>query len=258
MPVVGDLVQSIHGKTIAEEPERGLSPNSPRVKLDEPTMRYTRAAYYGMINHIDDQIGRLTMSLQRRNLLGNTFILFTSDHGEMLGDHNLYRKTFAYEGSARVPYIARAAPTMDYPQEVTTFAPVGLQDVMPTLLDVAGVPIPETLTGRSLLPLMRGEDMGWRDALHGEHAGCYQYDDGVHFLTNGHYKYLWYSQTGQEQLFNLDDDPNELHDLSRNGNSDVASWRSRMAQELQDRPEGFSDGTHLIVGRPHEHLVPGR
>jgi len=256
MPVVGDWAQSLHGRTF-EKPERGIAPNSPRVKLDEQTMRYTRAAYYGMINHIDDQLGRLFLSMQRRGLFGKTFILFTSDHGEMLGDHNLYRKTFAYEASARVPFIARAAHEMDFPDDITTFAPVGLQDVMPTLLDVAGVPIPETLTGRSLLPLMRGDDSDWREALHGEHAGCYQYDDGVHFMTDGHSKYIWYSQTGQEQLFDLDADPDELRDLARTDSPDLPKWRLRMVEQLKDRPEGFSDGERLIAGQPHEYLVPG-
>ena len=62
---------------------------------------------------------------------------------------------------------------MSYPRGVVTDRPVGLQDVMPTLLDAAGLPIPPSVTGRSVLPLMRGEDVAWRAALHGEHAGQY-------------------------------------------------------------------------------------
>src|SRR5205823_1004939 len=127
-------------------------------------------------------------------------ILFTSDHGEMLGDHNMFRKTYPFEASARVPFLARAPRRMGYPREVVTPAPVGLQDVMPTLLDVAGTPSPPSVTGRSVLPLMRGET-AWREALHGEHAGCYRYEDGMHYLVDGHTKYIWYSQSGRELLF---------------------------------------------------------
>jgi arylsulfatase A-like enzyme len=252
MPVVGDWAPAF------EKPERGIDINASILCLEEEPMRCARAAYYGMINHIDDQVGRLINFLMRKKLLENTFILFTSDHGEMLGDHNMFRKTFAYEASARVPFFARGGAALDLPKEIVTSAPVGLQDIMPTLLDVAGIPIPETVTGRSLLPLMRGEETGWREYLHGEHAGQYRYEDGMHFLTDGHNKYIWYSQTGREQLFNLDNDPNELHDLALHKLADgvLAPWRTQLAKQLADRPEGFSDGRQLFVGKPHNHLVP--
>ncbi|MCA9920518.1 MAG: sulfatase-like hydrolase/transferase, partial [Anaerolineales bacterium] len=184
MPVVGDWAPSFAG------PERGLDINASVLSLDEATMRYARAAYYGMINHIDDQVGRLLNYLRDRKLLEQTFILFTSDHGEMLGDHNMFRKTFAYEASARIPFLARAPRPMELPSETVCNAPVGLQDIMPTFLELAGVPIPETVTGESLLPLMRGDESSWRSVLQGEHAGCYQYEDGVHFLVSREAKYI--------------------------------------------------------------------
>lgn len=252
-PVVGDWVSWF------DYAERGLSVDASRIRIEPDLIRCARAAYYGLINHIDDQVGRIMNFLKRERLFHNTFILFTSDHGEMLGDHNMYRKTFAYEASARVPFLAKPAATMDYPGEITTFAPVGWQDIMPTCLDVAGVDIPDTVTGRSILPLMRGEEAGWRDVLHGEHSPCYARDDGMQFLTDGHSKYVWYSQTGQEQLFNLDEDPNELHDIAREPDAEarVAPWRRRLVEILKDRPEGFSDGETLKVGCTHKELVPG-
>ena len=252
VPVVGDWAPEFEG------PEKGLDINASILSLDEQTMRCCRAAYYGMINHIDDQVGRLINYLRDRGIQ-DTFILFTSDHGEMLGDHNMFRKTFAYEASARVPFFACPPGAWGYPEEVTTFAPVGLQDIMPTLLEVAGVPIPETVTGQSLLSLMRGEADGWREVLHGEHAGCYRYEDGVHYLTDGYFKYVWYSQTGREHLFNLDVDATEQHDMARNEGADdlLSPWRKRLIEALKNRPEGFTDGKQLIAGRPHNELVPG-
>jgi arylsulfatase A-like enzyme len=250
-PVVGDWVPPFTG------PETGQDINASRVKLDRETMRRTRAAYYGMINHVDDQLGRLFSHLATLGLRRNTFILFTSDHGEMLGDHHMFRKTYAYEASARVPFLAWAPPSMGLPRGIVTSAPVGLQDVLPTLLEAAGAPPPEGVTGRSLLPLMRGDEGRWRDMLHGEHAGCYDVDDGVHYLVDGHTKYLWYSQTGREQLFDLDADPNELHDLAPAADRPrLGAWRGRLIETLRDRPEGFTDGTQLIAGRPHRPLVP--
>ncbi len=88
-------------------------------------MRCCRAAYYGAINFIDDQVGRLIWNLQKGGLWNNTFILFTSDHGEMLGDHNLYRKCWPYEGSAHVPFIIRAPKQMACPEQVICNQPGG-------------------------------------------------------------------------------------------------------------------------------------
>lgn len=252
-PVVGDWAPPFAG------PQRGLNVDASVLALEPQTLRYARAAYYGMINHVDDQIGRIFQYLQREGLFRETFILFTSDHGEMLGDHNMYRKTFAYEASARVPFLARAPASMGCPADVVINQPVGLQDVMPTLLDAAGLSIPSTVTGKSLLPLMRGEKVQLRPFLHGEHAPCYRREDGVQFITDGRHKYIWHTQTGREQLFDLDEDPNELRDLARRPEAQtlLAPWRERMIQTLKDRPEGFTDGRALIPGRPHATLVPG-
>jgi arylsulfatase len=255
-PVVGDWAPAF------ETPEKGFDPEvadtGGRLRLDDDTLHYCRAAYYGLINHVDMQIGRLLQYLRDSRLFEETFLLFTSDHGEMLGDHHMFRKTYPFEASARVPFLARAPRRMGYPREVVTLAPVGLQDVMPTLLDVAGATPPAAVTGRSVLPLMRGETAGWRETLHGEHAGCYRPDDGMHYLVDGRTKYIWYSQTGRELLFDLDRDPQEMHDLAADAGAEerLAPWRWRLVERLRQRPEGFTDGERLIAGRPHRNLVP--
>jgi arylsulfatase A-like enzyme len=178
----------------------------------------------------------------------------------MLGDHHMYRKCFPFEGSARVPFLVKGPRWMGLRAGASVDAPVGLQDVMPTLLDAAGVDVPDTVSGRSVLPLLRegGDNARWRDALHGEHSGLYQYDLGNHYLVDATTKYVWWSQTGREQLFDLANDPNELHDLALapDGEARVEPWRRRLAQRLRDRPEGCSDGERLIAGRPHEQMVP--
>ena len=248
-PDIGDWADDLGG------PQRGLDPNAARVHLDEDQLRCARAAYYGMVNFIDDQLGRLFQFAPLRD----TFVIFTSDHGEMLGDHHLFRKTWPYEASARVPFLVRPPASWGLTGGLQPAAPVGLQDIMPTLLDAAGVEVPSSCTGRSLLPVLRGDNDSVRDVLHGEHAGCYAYEHGNHFLTDGRHKYIWFSQTGREQLFSLVPDPRELRDLALDDGAEVLlrPWRERLVDILAGRPEGCVDGTRLVVGRPHEPLLPG-
>jgi len=212
-------------------------------------LQRARAGYYGLQTHIDHQINRLLEALRVFDLYDNTYFCFVADHGELLGDHHMFRKYFPYEGSARVPLILRGPHDCGIRRGAVCDPLVELRDVMPTLLDCAGLPIPEGVEGRSLLPLARGEGGQVRDILHGEHPILGQ---SVHWVTDGHEKYIWFSGTGQEQLFNLDDDPQELHDLAlQPASADrVAYWRGALIAELAGREEGFTDGERLITGRP--------
>ncbi|MBI3986508.1 MAG: sulfatase-like hydrolase/transferase, partial [Lentisphaerae bacterium] len=171
----------------------------------------------------------------------------TSDHGEMLGDHYGWRKQVPYEASARVPLLFSAPPRFGLKRLSTVDQPVCLEDIMPTLLDLAGAPIPKTVEGRSLLPLMRGETIPWRDYLPIEHAPLHQ------SLTDGREKYIWFVRDGREQFFDLTADPLECHDLAREpaASARMAVWRKRLVHDLKARPEGFSDGHQLIPGRPY-------
>jgi len=126
-------------------------------------------------------------------LLQDTLILFTSDHGDMMGDHHLHRKTYAYEGSARIPFLIRYPGWMNTPSG-TFNQVVGLQDVMPTLLEAAGVPVPSSVTGKSVFGAVRGEP--WREFFHGEHSPCYSAEEAMHYLTDGKEKYIWFPTTG--------------------------------------------------------------
>ncbi len=255
IPDIGDWVEPFVGLVHGLNPEGGEQ----RVDLDEKTMHRCRAGYFGLIQELDTQVGRLITAIGGQ--LENTLILFTADHGEMLGDHHLFGKCEPFEGSANVPFLLRPPGSArklpgDGPTGRVCDQPVGLQDVMPTLLDAADVDIPDTCTGHSVLPLARGQSCDWREALHGEHCGYRSYEEGFHYLVNERWKYIWRSQTGQELLFDLQHDPRELRDLSHT--PDVETWRRRLAETLAERPEGFSDGDSLIAGQPHRVFVPGR
>ena len=185
-------------------------------------------------------------------------IVYTSDHGEMMGDHYLFRKCEPYEGSARIPMLICASQGLGFKSAQSSGGPVCLEDLMPTLLEVAGAQVPAGVDGRSLVPILRGEKQSVREVLHGEHASNYGPQQENHYLTDGHLKYIWRPASGREQLFDLDEDPQELHDLATGpGASDrVSVWRKRLIERLGGRPEGFTDGQRLIAGRAYPRVMP--
>jgi len=218
-------------------------------QIDPNALHRARAGYYGHMTHIDHQVNRFLEILHEYRLDDQTYVCFVSDHGEMLGDHHLFRKGFPYEGSTRVPLILTGPAGSGIRRGSIHNAVIELRDVMPTLLECAGLPIPEQVDGRSALPLARGERVPWRPHLHGEHV---LFEQSLQWMTDGHEKYVWFSGNGHEQLFDLDRDPHELHDLARQPESSarLEFWRQALIQELSGREEGFTDGQRLIPGRP--------
>lgn len=224
--------------------ESALGKQRPEVR------RRALAAYYGLITHIDHQLNRVLEALGDFSLLDNTAVVFVSDHGDMMGDHDFYRKALGYEGSARIPFIVRL-PGGEYVRPRVDEV-VELRDVMPTILDIAGVQIPESVDGRSVLPLMRGEDVEWRRDIHGEHTYTIRDFEEMHWVTDGHRKFIWWSGSGMEQFFDLDADPQELHDLIEDPARvpEVDDWRGRLIAHLEGREEGFVTDGQLVAGRP--------
>lgn len=210
--------------------------------IGKKALKRARAAYYGLITHIDHQIGRLIQAVNEYNELNNTLFLFTSDHGDLLGDHNLFRKAMPYEGSAGIPFIIYdPGAILGCERNQVVDKPVELRDVMPTLLDAAGIGIPEKVEGKSVIPLLSDLDGPWRDYIHGEHSYG---NDSNHFITNGLEKYIWFSKREEEQFFDLKNDPNELTNLI---DSDITEIRQRielcrknLMSHLKDGDEDFT------------------
>jgi len=222
--------------------EPGLGVASWQTKLSSALLRQFRAGYYGCINHIDDQVSRVLSRLPQ-----STVVIFTSDHGEMLGDHQWIRKTRALEPSARVPFLMKLPKSVGIESGQTRTEVVAWQDIMPTLLDAAGVEIPETCEGKSLLGLLRGES--WRERLHGEMAQCGGERTGMQFLTDGKRKYIWEPGLGRELFFDLENDPGERTNLAADPawSDTVAGWRNDLIKRLEDRPEGFVKDGRLVI-----------
>jgi arylsulfatase len=226
-------------------------PDAFRACYPPDVLQRARAGYYGHMTHIDHQLNRLMESLHEWRVRDDTWICFTSDHGEMLGDHHLYRKGYAYEGSARVPLILKGPKESAVRAGHVSDVVAEQRDIMPTLLTAAGLPVPGTVEGRSLLAAAEGNDTPVRDYLHGELLILGQ---SMQWLTDGGEKYVWFSGDGREQLFDLIRDPEERENLARRTDpataARLAHWRRRLMSELGGREEGFVQDGRLVTGRP--------
>jgi arylsulfatase len=228
----------------------GLDASSERVNLQGEMLRSAQAGYFGLINHIDDQIRRLLNPVDgiQRRTNRNTVVIYISDHGEMLGDHYRWRKSLPYEGSAHIPFMIQAPDRFGLRAGTVDTTPVCIEDIMPTVLEMADADIPKEIDGQSLLPLMRDGSPLDRPYLHLETAPTYQ------CLTDGKEKFIWYVEDGHEEFFDLTGDPHEERNLIRTSDR-VSWWRSEMVSVLAGRPEGFSDGKTLIAGRAYPGLA---
>jgi len=138
--------------------------------ISDRDLRQLRATYYGMIAEVDDQIGRLLGRLEASGALENTLVIFTSDHGELLGDHWMLGKDGWHESAFHIPLIVRAPdmPMDARGRKIASFTEA--VDVMPTMLDWLGRPVPMACDGASLLPWLRGETpVDWRIEAHWEY-----------------------------------------------------------------------------------------
>lgn len=181
------------------------------VPLDEPTLRQAIATYYALCTFMDDQIGAVLETLRAEGFEDDTVVVYTNDHGDMVGKHGLWYKSLMYEDSAGVAMIV-AGP--DVPAGRVSETNVSLIDVFPTALDATGVaPAPEDadLPGVSLLELAREPERRARTAFSEYHASA---SASAIFMVRGDRFKLVYYVGMPPQLFDLDADPDECHDLS--------------------------------------------
>ena len=207
----------------AQELLRGVDFQTEARDPDSFDARGKIAAYYAMIELIDHNVGRMLDALERSGQADNTLVIFTSDHGEMLGDHGLLLKGCRfYEGLVHVPLIVR------WPGRVTagaaTDALVELTDLAPTLLAAAGVPVPDHMAGRSLLPLLSGAAADHRGAVRSEYYEALRSlrrdrsgwsNSRATMIRDRRYKLAVYHGHPVGELFDLQEDPHEHRNLWR-------------------------------------------
>ena len=178
------------------------------VAVGEEAIRRARWAYYAAISYVDERIGEVLGTLAESGLADDTVVLFTADHGEMLGERGLWYKMAFFEPAARVPLIAWA-PGRFAPARIAE--PVSLLDIAPTLLELCGIPPAEDVDGRSLAALLAGEADDPHDVV-AEYLA-----EGVNspavMVRRGPHKLVWCADD-PDQLYDVAEDPHELANLA--------------------------------------------
>ena len=178
--------------------------------MPDDAIRRTIAAYYGMITCLDDYIGIIIKDLKERGMYDNTYIIYTSDHGESLGEHGLFYKQCSYEGSVGVPLIIRG-PGIPAGKQIDH--PVSLIDEYATIMEMAGLLTESDKPGHSWLPMIRNDFEGYPEYVLSEFHGNFL-RQSWYMLRRGNFKYTYYSNRIQPSLFNVDVDPLEMNDLA--------------------------------------------
>jgi arylsulfatase A-like enzyme len=212
-------------------------------------IRLARLGWYATLTHIDHQIRVVLGYLREEGLIDNTIIGFTADHGDMLGDHHQWAKGVTYDQAAKIPLLLVPPHGADY------FAPgsrddrlMELRDVMPTLLEMAGLDTPESVEGFSALSSER------RKYLYAEH---HENELANRMIRDQRFKLIYWPVGNRVQLFDMDQDSREQHDLSEQ--PDYQEIRERLERRLVEQlygvdEEWVQDGE--LVGWPDRTAQP--
>lgn len=199
------------------------------------------ADYYGVITHLDAQIGRVLSALREAGQYDSTIIVFSSDHGLALGSHGLMGKQSLYEHSMKAPLIF-AGPGVAHG---SSDAFVYLYDIFPTLCDLAGIDAPAEIDGQSVAPVVRGQSRQARDTV------FLAYREAQRAVRQGEWKLIRYPKINETQLFNLRHDPGELRNLAAAAPARVNALMDLLAQQQRH----FGDTLPLSSDRPASREV---
>lgn len=255
-PVTGDW-----SKTVDETPQgflAGAYENTNMHLLGPEQKQASRRAYYACITQVDYQLGRIFGALRENDLFKNTWVIFTSDHGEMLGDHHMSQKNLFFEGSAHVPLLIMPPLGRDCAHNIRCDALTDLADLYPTILAMAGLKPPVAVSGQNLLAAPSTAGYGQTERL------FFGNSLNRNFCVMEQKRKLVYSAIGDHTLlFDLEKDPMEQHDLS--GDPDYASTKSRLWALLLEHtkeytPEALTpEGSFITYDAPRfPGDMPGR
>lgn len=214
-------------------------------RMSPQQIQQIKKAYYACITQIDYNLGFLFAKMRELNLLENTWIIFTSDHGEMLGDHHMGAKSVFLEGSSHVPMIIKPPASFgkSHPEYhgITCDNLVTLADVMPTILELCEIPYEKPLDGVSMMKILR--DKNSRTF----YGNC---EDKYLAIMKNKYKYLWTWYGGQELLFNLNEDCMEQRNLAdRKEYQDILNGlKSDLLEFVQEKSPHMLKENRLICG----------
>ncbi|MGL4343953.1 MAG: sulfatase-like hydrolase/transferase [Cellulosilyticaceae bacterium] len=244
-PVFGDWSDDEH----APEAFKRLRQMWGYDKIPLSVIKEAKAAYYGLLTQIDYNMGRVFSALQDKGLMNETIILFTSDHGEYLGDHHAGAKFFLHQPSAHVPFILRLPFEMNKDLEGTTQAiPITHADILPTLVNLAGGQVPTSIDGQDLIAVLE-EKVKPRQYVEMISKLNLQESIGI---TDGKYKYIWYPEDQKEHLFDLTNDPQEL--INQADNQDYQTIKqtikTTLIQSQHTQNVGYTQAGNLLTIPP--------
>lgn len=222
----------------------------------EEQIRRARAAYYGLVSYLDDKISRLLDALDSSGLAENTMVIHTSDHGEMLGEHGLWRKMCFYDQAARIPMQIRWPDILPSKARITDC--VSLIDSTATILDAAGLSMEAQknrwqIDGDTLLPLMRGEQATWKDEAFAEH-NAHGTDRPRAMLRRGPWKLCYgYGNPPELELYDLDNDPGEMRNLA--GVAEYSDVQNRLLDSIKGRWDGERILHEIKTSQEHRWLI---
>ncbi len=190
------------------------------------TYQVARAHYYGQITFQDEQIGRVLDYLETQSELDNTVVVYTADHGDLLGDFGFFAKCCFYNGSAKIPYLIRWPKALR--EGIVADQLVGLQDLLPTLASLAGITLPQTVDGMDLSPVLRGEAAPEREWIV---SYCLGKGQQLYMVADKRWKYCYSEIGGSEELYDLLNDPDEECNVA--DQPAVASLLATMRERLR-------------------------
>jgi len=198
-------------------------------RLSPETVQNARAHYMGLVSFQDHCLGQVLGFLDSNGLRENTIILYTADHGDLVGDFGCFFKCTFYNGSVRVPFLISAPGLL--PQGVTRHAFIGSQDVLPTLASLAGVPVQGDIDGADMTEVMTGDAAG-RDLFVSE---CLDDPWQSYMLFDGRRKYIYNQANGVEELYDVESDPQELNNIAGKSQTEVREYRERLIAWCRDQ-----------------------
>jgi arylsulfatase A-like enzyme len=197
------------------------------------------AEYYGMIAHLDGQIGRILEALEKSGHADNTIIIYAADHGLAVGSHGLLGKQSLYEHSMSCPLIITGA---GIPKGQATNALTYLLDIFPTVCELAGIASPSNLDGQNLQPIWRGEKQAVRNST------FLAFTNLMRSARDDRWKLIRYPQINHMQLFDLQNDPDELRNLADDpGQAGRIEQLTSLMREWQQK---VGDADPLTVDNP--------
>lgn len=252
LTVPSDLYEKYRGRVPMPEIPEGLLESLPtNYKMtrrgfgcetpDPETVRLGRECYWALTDWFDRQVGELLNALGQSQVADNTIVIYTSDHGENKGDHGLWWKNCMYDHAARIPLIVRWPDGWKAGERRAQVC--SMVDLVQTVADLAGAETPSDWDGDSLLPVVENDAAPWKNFALSEYYG-HNIASGFTMFRQGAWKYVYHNPIddkygAERELFNLDDDPKELHNLADEPvqAERIRAMHAAMVEELGREPE---------------------